>query len=561
MGKNIKNSLVIVFSFIFIFGFINDGISAEKSKKRYSPDDILVKFKPNVSSSSIEAGITKIHAALQIKKHFKNSNIYHLKIKDSAVSVEEGIERLENSSIIEYAEPNYIIVKASAIIPNDTSFNELWGMHNIGQRVAGVSGTLDADMDLPEAWDISTGSSDVVIALLDTGADYNHPDLRANIWNNTTELANDFDDDGNGKIDDIIGWNFVDNNNNPLDDDGHGTYIAGVIASKGNNSIGVTGVTWNSEIMLLKILDDTGYGTVSDVIAAIEYAISKGARIINASYTGSDYSYAEKQAIDAAANAGIILIAAAGNNGSNVDDNTVRVYPAEYNSPNIIAVAATDAHDILPSFSNYGRNTVDVAAPGVNIYTTASSAIDGSEYVYVTGTSIAVPHVSGLAALILSVRPNYSYIQIKNTILETVDRKPSLAGKLVSEGRANAYIALLASSQSSSSSSGGGSGGGCFIATAVYGSYLAPEVIILKEFRDKYLITNSAGRSLVEFYCRISPPIADYISRHPYLKAAIRFALTPLVFSFKYHYVFSISGIIFVLVYLSLQQRKRIRIT
>ena len=315
-------------------------------------------------------------------------------------------------------------------IPNDPLFSNLWGMHNTGQS----GGTVDADIDAPEAWSVNTGSPSTIIAVIDTGVDYLHPDLSANIWTNSDEIAgNGIDDDANGYIDDTKGWNFVSDTNNPMDDNSHGTHCAGTIAAVGNNGLGVAGVCWTARIMPLKFLDSSGSGYTSDAISAILYANRNGAHVLSNSWGGGGYSQSLKDAIDASP---AIVICAAGNSASNTDMSPQ--YPSSYTSSNIIAVAATDRWDQLASFSNYGANSVDVAAPGVSIYSTTPSNSYGSK----SGTSMATPHVAGLAGLIKSTNPSLTNQEIKTVIMSTTDPKSSLSGKCVTGGRINADRAV-----------------------------------------------------------------------------------------------------------------------
>jgi subtilisin family serine protease len=282
------------------------------------------------------------------------------------MTVEEALTIYRNDPNVEYAEPNYLR-HAMSTIPDDVFFPNLWGLNNTGQVVNNTPGTSGADIDAPEAWDITTGSSSVVVAVIDTGVDYNHPDLTSNIWTNPGEIPdNGIDDDGNGKIDDVNGWDFVNDDNDPIDGAEHGTHVAGTIAAEGNNSIGIAGVSWTAKIMPLRFLDGFGDGKVSDSIAAIDYAIANGAHIINASYGWNTFSQFEREAISRARDAGILFVVAAGNESENND--LVPSYPASHELDNIIAVAATDQNDNLTDFSNYGATSVDVAAPGENIY-------------------------------------------------------------------------------------------------------------------------------------------------------------------------------------------------
>ncbi|MEE8599353.1 MAG: S8 family serine peptidase, partial [Dehalococcoidales bacterium] len=273
------------------------------------------------------------------------------------MTVEEALEIYRNDPDVEYVEPNYYRY-ATATTPDDTFFSDLWGLNNAG----------DTDIDAPEAWDITQGNSNVVVAVLDSGVDYNHPDLFNNMWTNSGEIAgNGLDDDGNGKIDDVRGWDFVDDDNDPIDSDDHGTHVAGTIAAVGNNGTGITGVSWSAQIMPLRFLDAFGSGSVAGAIEAIDYAIDNDANIINASYGSYTFSTAERDAIVRARDAGILFVAAAGNDSWN-NDSLTKHYPSSYDLDNIIAVAATDQNDNLASFSNFGATSVDVAAPGTNIF-------------------------------------------------------------------------------------------------------------------------------------------------------------------------------------------------
>lgn len=329
----------------------------------YVPGELLVRYKPFVRAAASEYfrsrwGVTKVRS-------FERIRVQHLRLPKD-MTVEEALEIYRSDPDVEYAEPNYLRYKA-ATTPNDTFFSELWGLDNTGQ----TGGAPDADIDAPEAWDITTGNSNVVVAVLDSGVDYNHPDLVANIWTNQAELtgAPGVDDDGNGKIDDVRGWDFVDDDNDPIDSDDHGTHVAGTIAAEGDNGTGISGVVWTAQIMPLRFLDALGSGTVADAIEAIDYAIDKGAKIINASYGSYTYSTAERDAIARARDAGILFVAAAGNGNWN-NDSATKHYPSSYDLANIIAVAATDQSDSRASFSNYGATSVDVAAPGTSIFST-----------------------------------------------------------------------------------------------------------------------------------------------------------------------------------------------
>ena len=329
-----------------------------------------------------------------------------------------------------YAEPSYRVYALDAI-PNDPLFDSLWGMDNTGQ----TGGAPDADIDAPEAWDEYTGSGTVVLASIDTGVDYNHEDL--NMWINPGEIpGNGIDDDGNGYIDDIYGIDTVNNDSDPMDDHGHGTHTSGTMAGIGNNGIGVAGITWDAQIMALKWIDTSGYGTSEDVIECLDYMTmmktTYGVNVVVSNNSWWQYpSEALEEAIEASINAGIMFVTSAGNNNNDID--ITPQYPANYDLEGIITVAATDHNDQKASFSNWGATSVDLAAPGVNIYSTLPS----NGYGYKSGTSMAAPHVAGAVALLRDAFPNASLVEIKNMILMTVDLVPNMAGKTVGDGRLN----------------------------------------------------------------------------------------------------------------------------
>jgi len=393
----------------------------------YIPNTVLVKFKPKTRSENVTAVCKEV--GMVVQKRYLLTGIYKMSVSEGKVM--ETIERLAKNENVEYAEPDYIL-KIYSKIPDDPDFSNLWGLHNTGQD----GGTPDADIDAPEAWDITTGSSEVVVAVIDSGVNYDHEDLSSNMWKNTGEIPdNGIDDDGNGYIDDYLGWDFANDDKDPMDDNDHGTHCSGTIGGIGNNDVGVAGVNWTIRIMPLKFLDSCGSGSTSDAIEAIEYATMMGVTIASNSWGGGDYSEALRDAIEVFGNSGGLFIAAAGNDGE--DNDETPHYPSSYNLPNIIAVAATDRNDALADFSCYGKESVDVAAPGVDIYSTVISGYD-----YMSGTSMATPCVSGIAALLKGRNPCWRYPDIKNAIEQSVDTKASLDGKVVTGGRVNAYEAL-----------------------------------------------------------------------------------------------------------------------
>lgn len=390
----------------------------------YVPGEIIVKYKRSISAASIRE--RQVQQGIETKRAFRRMGVHHVKLP-AGLGVEKALEMLSSDSTVDYAEPNYF--RYATKTPNDDWFGLQWGLHNDG-----TFGTADADIYALEAWyDIpATDCNSIVIAVIDSGIDYGHEDLSSNMWSNPDEIPNGDDDDGNGYIDDMLGWDFVENDNDPMDTHGHGTHVAGTIGAEGDNGKGITGVCWTAQLMPLRFIDDSGLGTVADEISAIEYAIIKGAKIINASFSGSA-SMAEQDAISLAKDAGILFVAAAGNEGVNTPS-----YPAGYDLTNIISVAATDQDDELAPFSNYGAAWVDVGAPGVNTYSTLPG-----DYGYKDGTSMAAPHVVGLAGLIRNENPTFTHAEVRYVILRSVDRQASLSDKTVSGGRINTAEALL----------------------------------------------------------------------------------------------------------------------
>src|SRR5919204_2591314 len=372
--------------------------TAAKPSPDAVPGEYLVGFRDDVSRGEQRAALAKVGAVE--RRAF--TRIHGALVRLPTGATANAIERLRSDARIRYAEPNFI-VHADAL-PNDPLFGRLWGLNNGGQSVGGVPSVPDSDIDAPEAWNVTTGSSAVTVAVIDTGIDYSHPDLAGAIWINPGEncsgcRTDGIDNDGNGYVDDWRGWDFVNGDNAPFDDQGHGTHVAGTIGATGNNGIGVTGVNWNVRLMPLKFLNAAGSGTTADAVSATLYAAARGADVMNNSWGGDDYSQALADAIAVADAHNSLYVAAAGNDGT--DNDTVPTYPASYDLPNVVTVAATDNRDGLAWFSNIGKRSVDLGAPGVNIYST----YPGNQYQYLSGTSMAAPHVSGAAALVKAAFP------------------------------------------------------------------------------------------------------------------------------------------------------------
>jgi len=392
-------------------------------------NEVIIKFKEEGIQSLDMISIQDTLGALTVEE-FPEIGVQVWKM--STTDTEDAVKMFQDDSRIEYIEPNYIIKLERT--PNDPDYSKLWGLHNTGQ----TGGKADADIDAPEAWENKTGGN-VVVAVIDTGVDYKHPDLVGNMWVNTKEIPNNkIDDDKNGFVDDIYGYDFVNKDGDPYDDHYHGTHVAGTIAATGNNKKGVVGVSWTAKIMAIKFLSARGSGSVTGAISAIRYATKMGAKISNNSWGGGGYSRALHDAIKQAEKAGQLFVAAAGNYAKNNDQKPH--YPSSYTVNNIIAVAATDHYDRLARFSHYGRTSVDLGAPGVKIYSTTPR----NGYKSLNGTSMATPQVSGALSLLLAKCPTLTATEAKKIILGSVDQVSALRGKTVTGGRLNVDKALKA---------------------------------------------------------------------------------------------------------------------
>jgi subtilisin family serine protease/uncharacterized protein YhfF len=399
------------------------------------PGELLVGFKAGVTATEQKQILGRIGAT---QKHaFKQIHGALARVHGNALAT--ALTELRSDPRVRYAEPN--VVFTADATPNDPFFSRLWGLNNNGFPVAGRWGMPDADIDAPEAWSVTTGSDSVTVAVIDTGIDYTHPDLSSQMWINPGEncpgcRTDGIDNDGNGYIDDWRGWDFANGDNDPMDDNGHGTHVAGTIGAAGNNGIGVVGVNWRVRLMPVKFIGADGTGTAADAVSAVLYAADKGATVLNNSWGGDDYSQALADAITVADTQGALFVAAAGNSGT--DNDSMPTYPASYALPNVVTVAATDNSDQLAYFSNVGRKSVDLAAPGLNIYSTWP----GGTYQYMSGTSMAAPHVSGAAALAKAAFPSASGLGLKALLLESVDPLSSLSSYTATGGRLNVNSAV-----------------------------------------------------------------------------------------------------------------------
>lgn len=414
-----KISILFVLAVLFVTAaaanpYPHTGRIIVKIRENASETVMRDHFSPSSSSRSAQFGgipIKKIKSLIpdEIAERISSRNMTDYKPglylvepeKTGDLHMKKALMMLRNNRDVEYAEPDYI-VSIGTTRPSDPDINELWGMEQIQAL---------------EAWDIRTGAEDIVVAVIDTGVDFNHPDLEDNM---------------------IDGFDFENNDANPMDDNRHGTHCAGTIGAVGNNNVGVAGVAWNVRIMPLKFLDSTGSGSTADAILCIDFAIANGAHIMSNSWGGGGFNQALFDAIERAREADILFIAAAGNDSA--DNDRDLYYPASYDLDNIIAVASTNENDDLSNFSNFGATTVDIAAPGSNIFSTTPN--DG--YTVLSGTSMATPHVAGAAALIKAVNPKWDYEKIRDFLFDTVDTLTDLNGVVATGGRLNVFNALKA---------------------------------------------------------------------------------------------------------------------
>jgi subtilisin family serine protease len=436
---------------------------------------VLVRFDSELSESAVRARLGPERVASVRRFHIgarpqsPNNRLYHLRLS-AGWTVEAALGEIARRADVELVQPNYLHRKADP--PDDPYFSLQWGLENTGEP--GYRGLLGPDpragIDAPEAWELiepfRPTMDTVIVGIIDTGVDYTHEDLASRMWVNPDETAgNGLDDDGNGYVDDIYGYDFAYNDDDPMDGDGHGTHVAGSIAAVTNNSTGVAGTFGpfaNAEIMALKFLDDSGSGTTADAIEAIYYAIDKGAKVLNNSWGGGAWEASLYTAIADAYDAGVLFPAAAGNDGT--DNDWAPHWPSNYDVPNVISVGASNRWGLLTDYSNYGMQFVDIAAPGDEILSTTPDPSPGSipdytfDYEYSDwggyaqwgGTSMAAPFVSGAVALVYalghellhdwsSMSPVERVIAVRNRLLERVDPTPDLQGRIATGGRLNLY--------------------------------------------------------------------------------------------------------------------------
>ena len=441
MRKRLGFLSVSFFTLSLFLTFITSSFAAQPPDPQTRPhidDELIVKFRGGRDDYS--KLMTHYGVGARRAKLFRNLASVELVKLPRGLSVKEAIDFYLRSPNVLYAEPNYIVRTTNT--PDDTRFGEQWGLHNIGQS----GGTPNADIDAVSAWDITTGNSDVIVAVIDSGVDYNHLDLSANMFRNTADCNNNgIDDDGNGFIDDCFGIDTANNDSDPMDDNNHGTHVAGIIGAIGNNNAGVTGINQNIKIIACKFVKASGSGTTADAIDCLDYVKTmkdRGFNIIatSNSWGGGGFSQALLDAIDAQRQRGMLFITAAGNGnilGVGQNNDNAPFYPCNYYLPNVICVASTTRTDARSTFSNFGRRTVHVGAPGSEILST----ITGNSYASQSGTSMATPHVTGVAALLHAGDPSLDWRSMKNLILAGGDNLASLANT-ITQKRLNAFSSL-----------------------------------------------------------------------------------------------------------------------
>jgi len=415
----------------------------DETDQQNNKAEILVRFRAGVTRNTIENITQRLND--QVEDQIESVTNLEVIEDEDGKDAESLLAQYRNLPEVEYAELNSEIkldhedTGHRHVHADDEMFSRQWGLFNSGQH----GGTAGADISAMRAWAVTKGSDQVVVAVLDSGVDYSHPDLTNNIWSRPPIIMAYRDDDltPDGPVDDVHGFNVVEDNGDPMDDNGHGTHCAGIIGAEGGNGIGIAGVNWNVKIMPLKFMDAEGTGTTKDAIEAINYVIDRkragvNVRVISASWGSTAKSRALEDVIRRAYEEGILFVAAAGNSSS--DNDVTPHYPSSYNLGNVVSVAALNRHDELASFSNYGAKSVHIAAPGEEILSTwLKNGFEEKK-----GTSMATPFVAGVAALVLAQNPKISVDDLRALLLKSVDPIPSLKGKVSSGGRINAAKAV-----------------------------------------------------------------------------------------------------------------------
>ena len=405
--------------------------SARRAEKRAArrEDELIIRFRPGTTEQE-KSSLVESKGARRGKKLRGRSRTEKLKLQ-AGRELEAVAAELRRSPSVKLVEPNFL-VEGAELVPNDARFYEQWALKNTGQ----TGGQPGSDIQAPAAWETTTGSMATVVAVVDSGVDFTHPDLQNNRWTNSAEQLNGEDDDQNGLVDDLSGWDFVAGDNDAQDEHGHGTMMAGTMAAEGNNWTGTTGVMWRASLMSLRVLNNAGTGDVASAVEAIDYAVDKGAQVINCSWGTEGESTFLREAVERAGLRGVVVVTSAGNAGADIAASPQ--YPAAYELPNVIAVASTDHNDQLTSWSNYGSAQVALAAPGAEVLTTEM----GGGYRTATGTSVSAALVTGVVGLIRTVRPWLSPAETKAAVVEGAREVPSLLGKVSSGGVVSARGAL-----------------------------------------------------------------------------------------------------------------------
>ena len=419
-----------------------DSAESDQTDQASEKTEALVRFRSGVTQDAIEKIAQRLND--QVEDRIESVDGLDVIEDEDGKDAESVVAQYRALPEVEYAEANSQITLdhdeggPKHVHADDELFLQQWGLFNSGQK----GGQAGADISAMRAWAVTRGSDQVVVAVLDSGVDYSHPDLANNIWSRP-QIIKPYEDDDltEGAVDDVHGFNVVDDNGDPMDDNGHGTHCAGIIGAEGGNGIGIAGVNWTVKIMPLRFMDADGTGTTKDAIEAINYVIDRkragvNVRIISASWGSMAKSRALEDVIRKAYEADILFVAAAGNAGS--DNDQTPHYPSSYNLGNVVSVAALNRHNELASFSNYGAKSVHVAAPGQEILSTWLE----HGFTEKQGTSMATPFVSGVAALILAENPKMSVDDLRARLLKSVDVLPSLKGKVSSGGRINAAKAV-----------------------------------------------------------------------------------------------------------------------
>lgn len=450
-------SLTTLCSATLMMGLSHQAFAKYQSKEVvYVPGEMIVKLKEGSEKRFLAQKNGDYRVVRKINVSY--APMFIIKFEGDNKRLSSIKSSLESLPDVEYAEPNYIytfenprrvqtirdilppVIENGAYTPSDPKFGQLWGLLNTGDNDPGLltPGIKGADVDATGAWGITKGSTNVRIAVIDTGIDYNHPDLKNQIWSNEVELNGKpgIDDDGNGYVDDIHGYDFANHDSDPMDGHGHGTHCAGTIGAIHNNNLGVAGVMSDVTLIPVKFLTDSGSGTSEGAIEAIDYATKLDVDLMSNSWGGGGPSEALKEAITRASEKGIVFTAAAGNSTSNNDNDPH--YPSSYDVPNVIAVAAHNAQDGLASFSSYGKRSVHVAAPGENIIST----VTGGKYDNYSGTSMATPHVSGVIGLYIAENGRTAHEDLRERVMGTAVPGRAYRKKVISGGRINAYNLL-----------------------------------------------------------------------------------------------------------------------